>query len=479
MPTPDLVVPPGLCQTRPPEKVTRDAAERDVQLLRHVLDRAYAGMEVLASRGVKWDTIFERARRAIRAWPGDLYPEVLQTLLLAALQGVPDGHLALYTIGDKGRWRYGTPAKHRDAWTAGVRFEGRGGGFYSVHTPLLAAGHELVSCQGVDKIGALLRPTLDGQGRSRWLPIVLSAEATPAPLVCTVRPGDGGETRQLRLTLHRLKPPAKKVPRDKRPPILQVRGGKVPWVRLGAFDSRQAQLMSQFEASAALVRAARLAVVDMRGNPGGDDTHASNWFRALTNQVFQYTTINEVVSEVTLAGDINWVTCALASGRLDHGGREQFEQKLARYGQQLEQARKEGPARRWKRWPPMSFKGVAKEPWPGTLVVLIDRGCASSCESFLMFARQLPRVILMGENSAGVGEIGETRPYRLPNSGVWLQAGKKWFEPPRPGLAAPEGTGFLPDLWLSGPDWAAQVETLTNCLSDPVCERGLEAVMKR
>lgn len=119
---PDLLVQPAQCGAQPGATVDSGEALKDLELLRHILQRSYAGHEVLASRGVKWDLIFQRASRGIKAWPGPIPVEVLRALLLAAMQGVPDGHLALYTIGAGGRWRYGSPGKHRFAWTADVLF---------------------------------------------------------------------------------------------------------------------------------------------------------------------------------------------------------------------------------------------------------------------------------------------------------------------------------------------------------------------
>lgn len=475
---PDLLVPPGLCGTPATGKVTRAQALQDLELARHILARGYAGYDVLAGRGVKWEQIFASARGRIEAGPEQITAETLRAILLEAMGDVPDGHLALFTIGEDGRWRWKSPGKHRDAWTVGIQFTRRDGRFISVRTPLLEAGYELLSCKGHPDLSALLRPTLNDRAEVRWRPVALSKEGSPANLGCRLRAGDGGRERGMLLGWQMVWPAAAQEAARKRKPIFQFRRGKVPWIRLGKFDSRQARVMSQFVASAGLARGAKIAVVDMRGNPGGDDTHARHWFMALTNIGFQYTTINELISEATRQGDINWVTCTLASGRLDDEGRRRFEQKLARYRARYEKERQGGPFRRWSRRP-FADKGRAKEPWTGTLVVLTDRACASSCETFLMYARQLPNVIVVGENSAGVGEIGETREYRLPHSGVWVQAGTKWFQAPIAGVAALEGTGFMPDLWLAGPEWEGRVGKLVACLEDAKCGGALQGALKK
>lgn len=75
--------------------------------------------------------------------------------------------------------------------------------------------------------------------------------------------------------------------------------------------------------------------------------------------------------------------------------------------------------------------------------------------------------------TAGTGVFGEARSYRLPKSGLGLQAGIKWFHNEDPRLDPVEGRGYLPDLWIDSERTPAIAEKLALCLGDPACARRL------
>jgi hypothetical protein len=83
--------------------------------------------------------------------------------------------------------------------------------------------------------------------------------------------------------------------------------------------------------------------------------------------------------------------------------------------------------------------------------------------------------VIVGQNTSGTGVFGEVRAYRLPRSGLGLQAGTKWFHSEDPRLELVEGRGYLPDYWIDS-DQAPQIaESIATCLADPECAPRLRA----
>jgi Peptidase family S41 len=96
-------------------------------------------------------------------------------------------------------------------------------------------------------------------------------------------------------------------------------------------------------------------------------------------------------------------------------------------------------------------------PRPARIAVLIDRGCASSCEQFLLAARQSAKVTLLGERSAGVLDYANVRVSALPCGPYVLRYPTSRSQ--RLPLAPVDAAGIEPDVplpanELDAIDWA-------------------------
>jgi hypothetical protein len=82
------------------------------------------------------------------------------------------------------------------------------------------------------------------------------------------------------------------------------------------------------------------------------------------------------------------------------------------------------------------------------MFVLQNKGVASSGESAVSYARSVKNVCFVGSMTAGCGQFGDLRRYRLLNSGIYFVMGYKVFN--MDGFE--EGKGFMPDYWLDTRD---------------------------
>ncbi|WP_199693387.1 S41 family peptidase, partial [Sorangium cellulosum] len=83
-------------------------------------------------------------------------------------------------------------------------------------------------------------------------------------------------------------------------------------------------------------------------------------------------------------------------------------------------------------------------------VFLVDSGCASACEMLLALVRQIPGVLVAGQNTRGGMSVGEVALFRLPRSGVTVSFGTRAFRDPLGDFV--ELRGFEPDVRLDGAD---------------------------
>ena len=105
---------------------------------------------------------------------------------------------------------------------------------------------------------------------------------------------------------------------------------------------------------------------------------------------------------------------------------------------------------------------------PRRVAVMIDRSCGSSCEEFVLAARQSFKVKVIGRNTSGSLDYSNLRPYPLPSGNWWLfyATSRSTRLPHSPVDVA----GIPPDLPLPAPAdataFAGEVDTVRRLLED-------------
>lgn len=369
---------------------------------------------------------------------------------------MPDSHLSVSLVRADGREDTRYPGMHKDAYTTDVPFDAA-----------------LLACQG-QRLAEIVRTTVIGDPPRPGRRIIVLATSVPEPLECVFRLANGStEVRSLRL--RRLRVHATREPKDA-PPFERL-DGRVVRLRLRSLSPNAEEDMGRFVATAGELRATRAIMLDVRGNGGGSDRYVREWFVAFTSSEFSRLTTEQLKSEVTGQGALNGLTCALASKNTDAKARKSLTRSRDALATELKvyaQWAGGGPYLDWGRGAPPPDQGAAPARYRGALTVLVDAECASSCETLVRYARQIPGALIVGENTAGAGAFGEVLPYRLPESGIWIGVGSKWFHEEK---AVQEGTGYLPDIWLDTADAVTATEAVALCLAEERCGTQLRAAV--
>jgi hypothetical protein len=221
-------------------------------------------------------------------------------------------------------------------------------------------------------------------------------------------------------------------------------------LHLPSFDD-PVRMDSLFAAEADRIRDAERLLIDLRGNGGGSDYN----FRALVPLL--YTDPIRIVSNEVLATPANIAANAAlaADTTIPAGIREQLSRQVE------DMKASEGG---WLPFPDRTHELSEVLERPARVAVLVDGRCASSCEQFLLMARQSRKVTIYGEPTAGILDFGNVRSATMPSGTLRL------FYPTTRSKRLPhapvDGIGVLPDVLV--PDGHADpVAWVLDRLDDP------------
>ncbi|WP_044986393.1 S41 family peptidase [Sorangium cellulosum] len=285
-------------------------------------------------------------------------------------------------------------------------------------------------------------------------PATAPAAPAPAPAAPATCAGRGADART--------EAPARRsdAPRRAGPPVELTRSRDgVPVLAIRTFSTAAAPALAALPALAAELRRAPAFVVDLRGNAGGNYLFAERFALALTDAPLCALDEREVLSVAAAEGRANSARRRLERGDVPPEARPRFVEHLAAL-ERLAGALRGRAADRSGAAPRVELttrgalvRGRAAGPLEGRAVFLVDRGCASACEMLLALARQIPGVLVVGQNTRGGMSVGEIALFRLPRSGVTLSFGTRAYRDPLGDFV--ELRGFEPDVRLDG---AALVE---------------------
>lgn len=435
------LVPAGECRAPGPGLLSPQQMLGDVATLERLFARGYAGYP--ATSAEEWGATFQSLREGL---PSDASSAQFRDFLAAGLQSVDDNHVGLWSFDPSRTFRstsgharpFVGPALTRtdDAWTLNAQALG-----------ICRSGEEIVEP----------KPVWEAEGVT-YRHVVLSREPL-STLDCEFGPI---ALEELRLEYER-------------GPAFERIDAPFPWIRLRSLMTTHAGALENFVDSAPDVRDAPVVVVDLRHTGGGSDRYLRRFFAAFAHEPLSYWHTGTLRSEIMLQGALNFWSCVRAAGSgRDAAGRAWLDARIERAEQEIETDMNERGVFREILERDMPVAPTSTEPFAGRLVVVVDRGCMSACESAVVLARNIPGALIVGENTGGVMKVGELRWYRLPASRVWISLGHRSHSDPEGAFA--EAHGFEPSLWLAPGDTNERIRQLATCLGDAECARGLESV---
>ena len=433
-----------------PETITRRQAAEDTEFFAEIMRGGYAALATLREKDRGAGSFLSGLAEKARTLPEPVSVEALLDTLAGPLGVFRDPHLSLSYRRADGSYSARSPTPRQRAY-------------------LLAPPEpyeELVSCGGME--GARLRyPFLrkDGEGVAVSSAMVFFSPRQEGKIDCAVRRGGRLVEAAAKLRRHRFDP-------DERDPVFFMQDGDVPVLRLGSLDLGRTGDMDAFVRSAVKLRSSQSFVLDVRGNHGGSDLSVDAWLETLSGpdglKPEEKGASRFLLGPVTLQGLLNSIAGLGDSPQV---------QKLSEFvrGKQKGVGASQTPVfvNADKFWGKIVGEinvpaDKAAAAYRGSVVILADSVCASSCEDLVvkLRGRLKARVLLVGQNTSGTGDYGELGTYVLPHSRIRVMLSTTQY---KNGPGFTEGRGYLPDFWIAEEDPLPAAKAAAFCLRDKNC----------
>ncbi len=204
------------------------------------------------------------------------------------------------------------------------------------------------------------------------------------------------------------------------------------------------------------VMASSAAIIDLRGNGGGDDSRGYELAQALLGRQpsggAERTYRRQTPEAFALM--MNFVAWIIEERERGRPGRH-LSAILEKYKKQY-QAAIEGRLPEERIDVNRGTGDLGKRAYRNTIYILADAACASSCESSLEVLRSHPNAKVVGENTGGFIHFGDVGLLRLPHSGIFVRIPTTYHQ--YPGGKIYDKIGWEPDLRVPAGrdalDWA-------------------------
>lgn len=213
----------------------------------------------------------------------------------------------------------------------------------------------------------------------------------------------------------------------------QIGRRKIPILSISALPSYEDAVWEGFLDQVKAIKASSAAalVIDLRGNGGGDDTTGQMLADALYGAVTP-SPVQEIMKSETAE------TFALSAGnyflkaiKLRNTGKpvpKHIQSRIDKWIGEFQRARLSHISEERSESPRQGEAYDSTKAFDRPIYLLIDRHCASSCESTLEYFEAFPKAITVGENTGGFIHVGNMGMLWLPHSHLVIQMATDYWK---------------------------------------------------
>lgn len=415
------------------DSIPTEAAIEDVQFLFDVLKYSYAGYSYFATEDI-WNDRENRITSSIEMYDTDIKREELFQMLCTNLDFIQDSHFKINSY---------SPIVHSDFYyndTMEIKQDSRG--YY------VKDGRQKWYIKSVDNhedVEDYVKPSLNADGKLCYYLGVLDTQSH-----IQLNVGFQSDNKEYKTPI--------KVSRSK-PQINQSENAysyqtidKIPVITMERMYKKNSKDYSieEFTESANIISDQNLAILDLRGNMGGQDWGPDVWFQNFTgdSQIPQLSTL-KLSSKIGIHELMEIYQTAKKHALFPPEELLQLEAELSSV---------DPTKNRW-----IFTEGKMEQKKNKTkLIVLMDGNTASAAESLISHLNTLKNVVFIGTNTSGCFLSNANMKCILPNSEIEISYGDQLsFQD-----ECTEGKGFQPDIWIGGTDALERVLAFLKNIND-------------
>lgn len=243
-------------------------------------------------------------------------------------------------------------------------------------------------------------------------------------------------------------------------------------------NEEELDCLRAFAKASSLCRDKENIILDIRGNPGGDDSYSNSFYTALcydraldpfeadeelgekphkdsdyiqTNTVYSYMALKSYMASIKAFADLE----------------NDFVKHLLSVLEKMDEEQNQNPRR-------IIYKSnntkvnIKKPVYKGKIILITDNNVCSSGESLVeqayLYFGHSKQVYHIGRNTAGCGAYGNICSYYLTNSGIGVNIGVSDFTGAQKIVPSShgEGKGYYPDFWCTDDDIADTIFYITQ-----------------